>query len=81
MGSIPLLSRLTLNFPRERHAGCSKTGIPVDPAHLGHVLEGDICVGLPVWQKYRQLGGGWGVGQWWGRHRSEKLGPEIEILP
>lgn len=21
------------------------------------------------------------MGQWWGRHRSEKLGPEIEILP
>ena len=33
-----------MNFPREkyreRHAGSSKTGIPVDLAHLGRVLEG-----------------------------------------
>lgn len=67
MGSIPLRSRLTLNFPRERHAGCSKTGIPVDPAHLGHVLEGvPRKVTLVLGSQCGRNTDSWGVGGAWG---------------
>ena len=77
MGSIPLLSRLTLNFPRERHAGCSKTGIPVDLAHLGRVLEGvPRKVTFVLGSQCGRHTDSWGVGGAWGRgrHRTEKLG-------
>ena len=73
-----------MNFPREkyreRHAGSSKTGIPVDLAHLGRVLEGvprkvTFVSGSQCGRNTDSLGGwGWDVGQWWGRHRTEKLG-------
>lgn len=67
MGSIPLLSRLTLNFPRERHAGYSKTGIPVDPAHLGHVLEGvPRKVTLVLGSQCGRNTDSWGVDGAWG---------------
>ena len=84
MGSIPLLSRLTLSFPRERHAGCSKTGIPVDLAHLGRVLEGvPRKVTFVLGSQCGRNTDSWG---WVGRGAGEGtelrswVGPEIEIL-
>lgn len=67
MGSIPLRSRLTLNFPRERHAGCSKTGTQWTRPTWGMSWQGPrkvtLVLGLPVWQKYDSWGVGGAVGK------------------
>ena len=81
-----------MNFPREkcreRHAGSSKTGIPVDLAHLGHVLEGiprkvTFVSGSQCGRNtdsWGGVGGTWGSGGE-GTELRNWVGPEIEILP